>query len=212
MRLPDAFRFKCLRLIAGALSVSPLNPQFHLMKIFALFTTCFAACLLSACYHPIVFNDDEEEPPTEEPGGGTTTGDTPDEIMIAQNDTAKFYVARNEITDVRLFDLPRPSVLLHGSRYRIPRKLEVVALLKNVSLPLNYWNSRQRILCYDAPEDRNHQLGSTQFGTGDYYTFVPHGNVTKAGRKTNYCILPIRSERIAEGSAVHITINDKWDN
>uniref|UniRef100_UPI004029A4A7 hypothetical protein n=1 Tax=Alloprevotella sp. TaxID=1872471 RepID=UPI004029A4A7 len=92
MRLPDAFRFKCLRLIEGDLSISPLNPQFHLMKIFALFTICFAACFLSACYHPIVFNDDEEEPPTEEPGGDTYPGDTPDEIMIAQNYTAKFYV------------------------------------------------------------------------------------------------------------------------
>lgn len=181
------------------------------MKIFPLFTTCFAACLLSACYHPIIF-DDEEEPPTEEPGGGTYPGDTPDEIMIAQNDTAKFYVARNEITDVRLFDLPRPSVLLHGSRYRIAKKLEVVALLKNVSLPSDYWNSRQRILCYDAPEDRNHQLGSTQFGSGDYYTFVPYGNVTKAGQKTNYCILPIRSERLEKATeGVDITIQDEWE-
>uniref|UniRef100_UPI004024CD05 hypothetical protein n=1 Tax=Alloprevotella sp. TaxID=1872471 RepID=UPI004024CD05 len=81
-----------------------------------------------------------------------------------------------------------------------------------MSLPSDYWNSRQRILCYDAPEDRNHKLGNTQFGTGNYYTFVPHGNVTKAGQRTNYCILPIRSERIAESSAVYITINDKWDN
>ena len=71
-------------------------------------------------------------------------------------------------------------------------------MFKYADMPDGYWMSKQRILCVDDK-------------SGNYYTFVPHGTVTKAGMKTKYCILPIRTERIMEVEHVGITINDKWD-
>ncbi len=48
-------------------------------------------------------------------------------------------------------------------------------------------------------------------GTGDYYTFVPHGTITKAGYKTKYCILPIRTKRLSKQNGhVSITVDDEW--
>lgn len=54
-----------------------------------------------------------------------------------------------------------------------------------------------------------HLVGGTQYSTGEYYSFMPHSTVTRAGMKTKYCILPIRSESIREREGVDITINDE---
>ena len=78
-------------------------------------------------------------------------------------------------------------------------------------LPKGYWLSKQRILCYDAPADADVKARGTQYGTGEYYSFTPHSVVTRAGMKTKYCILPIRSKRIREKEGVDITVNDEWD-
>lgn len=118
--------------------------------------------------------------------------------MIATNDTARFYLSPIEIKGVMLFDYPTPSVLIKDSRYRLPRKLEVSDVLKNADLPTGYWQSRQRILCHDDEK-------------GGYYTYVPHGNITQAGYKTAYCILPIRSERLPrQDGHVDIMVDDEW--
>lgn len=58
--------------------------------------------------------------------------------------------------------------------------------------------SKQRIMCVESQSN-------------GYYTFVPHGTVTRAGTKTKYCILPIRTERTSEEDHVDITVNDEWD-
>lgn len=39
------------------------------------------------------------------------------EVLIATNDTARFYLSPIEIKDVMLFDYPTPSVLIKDSRY-----------------------------------------------------------------------------------------------
>ena len=120
------------------------------------------------------------------------------EVLIATNDTARFNLSPIEIKGVMLFDYPTPSVLIKDSRYRLPRKLEVSDVLKNADLPTGYWQSRQRILCHDDEK-------------GGYYTYVPHGNITQAGYKTAYCILPIRSERLPrQDGHVDIMVDDEW--
>ena len=47
--------------------------------------------------------------------------------------------------------------------------------------------------------------------SGNYYTFVPHGTVTKAGTKTKYFLLHIRTERKREAGHVDITVRDEWN-
>lgn len=107
--------------------------------------------------------------------------------------------------------LPYPIVIDSDSRYRLPTRLEVAQVLKYADVPDGCWKSKQRILCYDRAEDANIKIGSTLYGSGMYYTFIPHGTVTRAGSKTKYCILPIRSERISQEEHVDITIKDKWN-
>ena len=144
---------------------------------------------------------------------------TPDEgalrrdTLIAMNDTAKFYLSGIELHDVMLSYTPTPSILIKDSRYRLPTKLEIAQVLKNVDVPPGYWNSKQRILCYDHPRDEGIKIGSTIFGSGGYYTYTPHGSVTKAGFQTMYCILPIRTEQL-DKSTEHtvIDVNDKWND
>lgn len=55
-----------------------------------------------------------------------------------------------------------------------------------------------------------HLVEGTQYSTGEYYFFMTHSTVTRAGMKTKCCILHIRSERIREKEDVDITINDEW--
>ena len=134
------------------------------------------------------------------------------DTLIATNDTALFYLSGMEYADITLEAYPTPSLQIVNPRYRLPTKLEVSDLLRKVSLPDGYWKSKQRILCYDTPQNAGIKDGSPTFGTGNYYTFVPNGTITKAGFKTKYCILPIRSERIPNASTnMGVTINDKWD-
>ena len=95
-------------------------------------------------------------------------------------------------------DCPTPSLLITDSRYRLPTRLEVAQVLKYADVPDGCWPSKQRIMCVDS------QLNG-------YYTFVPHGTVTRAGTKTKYCILPLRTERTSEEDYVDITVNDEWD-
>lgn len=133
------------------------------------------------------------------------------EVLFAVNDTVKFYLCGPEISNIILSSCPTPSSLIKTSRYRMPTKLEVSSIFRNMPIPEQYWKSHQRILCFDAPQDAEIKIGSTKFGTGFYYTYVPYGNVTKAGFKTKYCIIPIRSELLNnQGEKVEIDINDKW--
>ena len=120
------------------------------------------------------------------------------EVLWAENDTARFYLQGIELSGVVLTYYPTPSVLITNPVYRMPTKSEASQVFKYADMPDGYWTSKQRILCVDDK-------------SGNYYTFVPHGTVTKAGMKTKYCILPIRTERIMEVEHVGITINDKWD-
>ena len=93
---------------------------------------------------------------------------------------------------------PAPSMLITNPLYRLPTKLEAAEVLRYADLSDSCWMSKQRILCVDEQ-------------SGNYYTFVPYGTVTKAGMKTKYCILPMRSERTREQGHVDITVNDKWE-
>lgn len=153
--------------------------------------------------------DDEDSDQTTPSIEGALRSDT----LIAMNDTAKFYLSGNEVCNIMLAYTPTPSTLIKDSRYRLPTKLEVYQVLKNVDLPQGYWRSKQRILCYDHPKDEGVKIGSTLFGLGGYYTFTPHGIVTKAGFQTNYCLLPIRSEKLGKANEhTIIDVNDKWND
>ena len=143
------------------------------------------------------------------PGNGTAEIDT----LIATNDTDRFYLSRAEICNVMLSTSPTPSNLIENAHYRMPTKLEVFAVLRTATIPEGYWKSGQRILCYDTTADGKTQIGSTLFGTGNYYTYVPNGTIVKAGMKTNYCILPIRTEPLnTQTDKITIEINDKWND
>lgn len=145
------------------------------------------------------------------PQQATDTSAVRPDTMIAVNDTARFYLSGQEYAGITLTLHPTPSAAIGDMRYRLPTKLEVCAVLRTCALPDDYWRSRQRILCYDAPKDSCARTTGTTFGTGLYYTYIPGGTVTKAGTKTKYCILPIRTERhpMANTSA-NITVNDDW--
>lgn len=150
-------------------------------------------CALAACEKPYIADADDEEHPVL-PGDGEQAG----EVLWAENDTALFYLQGIELSDVALTYYPTPSLLITNPIYRLPTKSEASQVLKYADMPDGYWLSKQRILCVDDQ-------------SGNYYTFVPHGTVTKAGMKTKYCILPIRTERTREVEHVDITINDEWD-
>ena len=151
-------------------------------------------CALVACEKPYIADDGEEEEHPVLPGDGEHVG----EVLWAENDTARFYLQGIELSGVVLTYYPTPSVLITNPVYRMPTKSEASQVLKYADLPDGYWLSKQRILCMDNE-------------SGNYYTFVPHGTLTKAGMKTKYCILPIRTERTIEVEHVDITINDEWD-
>lgn len=152
-----------------------------------------AACLL-ACEKPYIADVAEDDDQVVMPGDSRPVG----EVLWAENDTARFYLQGMEISGVVLTDYPTPSVLITDTHYRLPTKLEASQVLKYADLPDGYWMSKQRILCVDEQ-------------SGNYYTFVPHGTVTKAGMKTKYCILPIRTERTSDVEHFDITINDEWE-
>ena len=152
-------------------------------------------CALAACEKPYIADDGEDDDSTAVlPGDGEPIG----EVLWTENDTARFYLQSIELSGVVLTYSPTPSVLITSPVYRMPTKSEALEVLRYADLPDGYWISKQRILCVDDL-------------SGNYYTFVPHGTVTKAGMKTKYCILPMRSERTSEKEHVGITVNDKWD-
>ena len=161
------------------------------MKKYMLFVC--AACLLAACEKPYIADVGEDDESVV-PGDGEHGG----EVLWTENDTARFYLQGVELSGVVLTDYPTPSVLIAHPLYRLPTRLEAAQVLKYADLPEGYWLSKQRIMCVDSQP-------------GSYYTFVPHGTVTKAGTKTKYCVLPIRTERTSEEERVNITVNDEWD-
>lgn len=162
------------------------------MKKYLLFVC--AACLLAACEKPFIADVGEDEPSVVVPGDCKPVG----EVLWAENDTARFYLQGVELCDVVLTYSPTPSVLITNPLYRLPTKSEASEVLRYANLSDSCWMSKQRILCVDDL-------------SGNYYTFVPHSNVTKAGMKTKYCILPMRSERTSKEGHVDITVNDKWE-
>lgn len=178
------------------------------MKKYLLFMCC-ATWLLVACEKPVYEGVDggEDDDPPVVPGDGEQVG----EVLWTKNDTARFYLQGVELSGVVLTGYPTPSVLVVNHLYRLPTRLEAAQVLKYADLPKGYWLSKQRILCYDAPTDADVRKGGTQFGTGEYYSFTPHSTVTRAGMKTKYCILPIRSVRIRRKKGMDITKNDEWD-
>ena len=152
-----------------------------------------AVCALAACEKPCIVDAGEDDESVV-PGDGKPVG----EVLWAENDTARFYLQGIELSGVVLTYYPTPSVLLTSPVYRLPTNLEASQVLRYADLPDGYWLSKQRILCVDEQ-------------SGKYYTFVPHGTVTKAGMKTKYCILSIRTERTSEVEHFDITINDEWE-
>ena len=166
--------------------------KYKIMKKYLLFI--YTACILAACEKPYIADADDEEEHPVLPGDGEQAG----EVLWAENDTARFYLQGIELSGVVLTYHPTPSELITNPVYRMPTKSEASQVLKYADIPDGYWTSKQRILCVDDQ-------------SGNYYTFVPHGTVTKAGMKTKYCILPIRTVRTREVEHVDITINDEWD-
>lgn len=151
-------------------------------------------CALAACEKLYIADAGEDDPSVVVPDNARPVG----EVLWAENDTARFYLQGVELCDVVLTYTPTPSVLITNPLYRLPTKLEAAEVLRYADLSDSCWMSKQRILCVDDM-------------SGNYYTFVPHSNVTKAGMKTKYCILPMRSERTSEEGHVDITVNDKWE-
>lgn len=170
-------------------------------------------CATTACDKPYTPNSEGGKPDVAVPDGGT--GDVEQEqdgeVLWTENDTARFYLLRREVKDVTLTDHPTPSSLIKDTRYRLPTRLEATRVLKLVDAPAGCWHSKQRILCFDDPKDKNVKTGSTTYGTGRFYTFVPHGTVTKAGTVTHYCLLPIRTVRTRGDVDIDIKIDDEWD-
>lgn len=164
------------------------------------------SCSLSLACQRVTLTD-EDNPPS----SSTPTVTHREEVLLATNDTVRFYLSGTEISGIVLADYPTPSVLITDHHYRLPTRLEAAQLLKFSDMPEGYWQSGQRILCYDVPTDADIKVGSTIYGTGGYYTFMPYSTVTRAGMKTKYCILPIRSELLNPGNSLHITINDEWE-
>ena len=160
------------------------------MKKYLLFVC--AACLL-ACEKPFIIDTGGDDPSVVAPGDGKPLG----EVLWAENDTARFYLQGVELSGVVLTYSPAPSMLITNPLYRLPTKLEAAEVLRYANLSDSCWMSKQRILCVDEQ--------------ANYYTFVPHSNVTKAGMKTKYCILPMRSERTSKEEHVGITVNDEWE-
>lgn len=160
------------------------------MKKYLMFAC--VAWLLAACEKPFIADVGEDDELVV-----SGDGEHGDEVLWTENDTARFYLSGVEVSDVVLTDCPTPSSLIADSRYRLPTRLEAAQVLKYADVPDGYWRSKQRIVCVDEP-------------SGSYYTFVPHGTVTKAGTKTKYCVLPIRTERTSEEERVDITVNDEW--
>ena len=154
---------------------------------------CCICCLLAACEKPFIADVGEDEPSVVVPGDGKPLG----EVLWAENDTARFYLQGIELSGVVLTYSPAPSMLITNPLYRLPTKLEAAEVLRYANLSDSCWMSKQRILCVDEQ--------------ANYYTFVPHSNVTKAGMKTKYCILPMRSERTSKEEHVGITVNDEWE-
>lgn len=165
-------------------------------------------CAITACEKPYIAEDDDDETSVVVPGGDD---EQRGEVLWTENDTARFYLQGVEISGVTLTDYPTPSVLITDPHYRLPTRLEAAQVFKFADMPEGYWRSGQRILCYDDPRDNEVKVGSTIYGTGDYYTFMPHSTVTRAGMKTKYCILPIRSERTRGNEGLDITIHDEWE-
>ena len=151
-----------------------------------------AACLL-ACEKPVISDVTEDDDQVVAPGDGKPVG----EVLWAENDTARFYLQGVELCDVVMTYSPAPSMLITDPLYRLPTKSEASEVLRYANLSDSCWMSKQRILCVDEQ--------------GNYYTFVPHSNVSKAGMKTKYCILPMRSERTSKEGHVDITVKDKWE-
>lgn len=177
-------------------------------RLVALFVRALAlplACSLALACQRVTLTD-EDNPPS----SSTPTVTHREEVLLATNDTARFYLSGTEISGIVMADYPTPSVLIADHHYRLPTRLEAAQVLKFSDMPEGYWQSGQRILCYDVPTDADIKVGSTIYGTGDYYTFTPHSTVTRAGMKTKYCILPIRSELRTTDNSIHITINDEW--
>lgn len=186
----------------------------HFVKNTTLLIT--AAAILSACSKPYLVEEGDGSHTTTSPDGGSQHPDAPStpilpELLVATNDTARFYLSGAEITDVTLSAYPDPSQLVSDSRCRIPTRLEVVTVFRDIALPYSYYHSAQRILCYDAPSDYGIKVNSTKFGTGYYYTYMPGSTVTRAGQKTKYCIILIRTELTqSSGGKVDITVDDRW--
>ncbi len=149
--------------------------------------------------------DDTEDTPTDR-------DTTAVELLADTIDTHVFYVTTGIIRDILLSDCPTPDVI-YAERmqpYRMPTRREAYSL---VNLPIDLPTDGQRCLCYDSPED-NIKIGSSQLGTGDYYTFVwGSGNrPTKAGFKTKYCITPIRVDTLATDTIPNPEPDDDIDD
>lgn len=196
------------RIIRPAIRPSATEAR-SVCRLVALFVRALAlplACSLALACQRVTLTD-EDNPPS----SSTPTVTHREEVLLATNDTARFYLSGTEISNIRLNLYPTPTDFIKDPRYRLPTKLEVYCVLKQTVIPSGYWQSRQRILCYDTPTDFGTQIGSAYFGTGMYYTYIPNGTVIRAGMKTKYCILPIRTElRTPDNSSLHITINDEW--
>ena len=134
------------------------------MKKYLLFVC--AACLL-ACEKPFIADVTDDDDQVVVPGYGKPVG----EVLWAENDTARFYLQGVELCDVVLTYSPAPSMLITNPLYRLPTKSEASEVLRYADLSGSCWMSKQRILCVDDL-------------SGNYYTFVPYSNVTKAGMKT----------------------------
>lgn len=153
-----------------------------------------AALLLASCEKPYSADADD----TVEPGVAPGDGDYVGEVLWTENDTARSYLSGVDVSDVVLTHCPTPSQLITDARYRLPTKLEAAQVLKYADVSDGCWHSKQRIVCVDNQ-------------SGSYYAFVPHGTVTKAGMKTQYCILPIRTVRMIGDGHVDITVRDEWE-
>ena len=189
-----------------------LKPPLYTLYIYALFTFAASGCEKITLAEPSDPSEPIKPPEPSEPSDSSTSRH---ESLWAENDTARFYVWAGGVRHVKLNDYPTPQKLIRNPRYRMPTRLESVKLLKRYAIPDGYWRGDQRILCYDSPSHRGEPHdGSTDFGSGLYYTFVPFGSVTRAGFQTPYCLLPIRSERKsgAVNTQIEIGLNDPWAN
>lgn len=177
------------------------------LNCYSLMLAVMIVSLFFGCEKPNIDVDEITEFPIDSVADGTdfpidgSSDDDKQELFLLKNDTASFFVARQESNPLLLSELKDNyiQIIEQMKPYRLPTRKES-SLFRHFHLPQSWW-SGTRCLCV------NEYVEKYQF-----YTFTwGRGTVTVAGAQTKYVIKPIRT--VLETSKqinFSIDINNKW--